>query len=778
MELDSIKTTTTWNDAATSINNNNSKIKDTIEKLMQGGGGGGIANIEITTDAPAYLTVSANQTQDGVKLQVNPTIPTSIDSEESGFASVKAVREWSDNKLLTREFGGYPKANNTADLGSPTNQWKSVYATDFYEDGCSLEDKYMPINAHSTTPRLQEYAWRASTDGEVVTDVIASVNKIYGNTVRWHQLFNRLTTVTSANITVSFDTETNEVVVKNNERTSNLQNTTVFGQIGETNIVKENKYLLTSTHAWAGLGLVIGRNTSYYHAVNTVFTAEQSSAVQLALTSALSIGSSNTSILQSGLERRIKLCLFDLTEMFGEGNEPASYGEWLKLYPEPYYAPSTTKIVGTKLSSIDTPTYNLWDKTKAVAGIYHYQAGDFRDSEYHKQRWVSYIVPVLPNTAYYLVDVANRSECMPCVFYDKDMKYIGYGGPQSLDMSLHNLSGEIVTPATAAYMAVMVWNYDITNTFIDTACVSVSSRRNGEVDEYNEHHIALDIDDIQSAFPYGLLSVVDDGVTYTDELGEGYALQYVNYTPNADGTISGLCKMQIENAQGVFETRPKYHAINSRLYMTWRVKRGATEKVSLSSISAPFKADISYALDANDLLARPLRMKDNYTVTILGIDDRGEAFDTGKYIGKDMVDIEYESANVIPTCKAVKDAIDASIAASIPTQVAPSTPKEILTTLNLSNGVSLQPNIVYECLTGVPTARIALVVPTNNYDNVWVFRGLLSSGATLNFATNLTIKWENGIAPSFTTTQYIEIRLKRFGTTSTYLASWSAYPYN
>lgn len=634
----------------------------------------------------------------------------------------------------------------------------------------------MPTNAHSTTPRTQEYAWRASTDGEVVTDVIASVNKILGNTVRWHQMVNGLAKTTSNSITCEYDTTTNEVVITNNGRTSSLTGVTTFGQLGSTSLIVGHKYLLTSTHAWAGLGLVIAKRTAYYHAVNKVFTAETGSYAQLALTPELSIDDTYYSILQNGSTRRIKLCLFDLTEMFGADNEPSSYGEWCRLYPEPYYAPSTTKIEGTKVSSIDTPTYNLWDKARILPGIYHYLAGDFRDSVYHRNYFASALIAVMPNTAYYLVNVSNRTDCMPCVFYDKDMKYIGYGGPQSLDSSIHKLSGEIVTPKDAAYMAVMVYN-TANESYIDTACVSVSSRRNGEITAYSEHQIVLDIDDIQTAFPYGLLSVVDGGELYTDELGEGYALQYVNYDPNSDGTISNLRKMQIKNESGVLETRPKYYSISQRLMMTWRVKRGATERVTLGEASAPFRASISYALDANDLLARPLEDDDEKGYFLMGNKDSSLTYRSTYKIAPMPECVTNGEQGYIPTCDQVKSAIQGLM----PAAAAPATPKRII---NSASNISLIANTVVEYALKSSVMQYFITSISSNatspsaYDDLWILRGSAVAGTKIQFSTRYTIKWKDNVTPAFTGAYLFELRLRRYGdqAENTYLAEWSKYP--
>lgn len=637
----------------------------------------------------------------------------------------------------------------------------------------------MPRNAHSTTPRLQQYALRASTDGSVVTDVIASVNKIVGKTVTWNQMFDTVASKTVNNITISFDSETNEVVITNNSRTSDLTETTIFGRIGSQTLIANHKYLITSTHPYAGLGITLNESTSYYYPVNSVFTAPSSRYVQVALTSSLLIaGNADTTVLPSGKTRRIRMALYDLTEMFGAGNEPASYGEFYELYPEPYYAPSPSTIVGTKVLSIDTPVYNLWDSAKAIPGIYHYSTGEFRETEYHRNRWVSAIVPVLPEIAYYLVDVANTTECVPCVFFDKHMGYIGYGGPQSLDATLHNLSGEIVTPANAAYMAVMVYkssSYD----FSKTACVSVSSRRNGDTEPYTEQKIDLDLEDIRTAFPYGLLSVVEDGVVYEDELGEGYALKYVDHKVNDDGSIS-LSRMKIKNSSGVEEYKPVYYKVNERLSMTWRVRRGATEKVTLSDVSAPFRASISYALDVNDLLPAPLEDKRDVYMKILAMDKNGETYRSANY-ARSYVDIGYGSEGYIPDCKIVKDYVEKYVSENNPTTVATAPERNILSSATSSSYTfTLRPNMINEqpVSSMLEYVTINLLSPSNAYAQTWTLR--LTPSELLKriaFGSAITIKWVNGAPPTGTTSPAIgnvlEIVIRQFSTF--YIGEWKVY---
>lgn len=778
MELDIIKTEeTTWNDAASSINANNRKINEAIETLMKGGGGGGIANIEITTDYTGYLNVSANQTQDGVELKINPIIPTSIDSETSGFASVKAVKEWSDNELLTRESGGYPKTNNTTYLGSPTNQWKSVYAKDFCEDGVNLQDKYMPKNTLSVEPIEQKFTWRVATDDRKLTDSLAVVNKIIGNTIRWSQLIDRMTT-NNANNTAFVDQEGNVSVSYNNgeititnsaTKTKDYSNVTIFGELSSVNLQIGNKYLICADRAHYGIGIVEGTRTTTFHQVNSIFTASYNTKPRFAISPNYdfsvehSYSGDGLTVTQQAVS--MKFNLFDLTDMFGSGKEPNNLGEFRRLYPRPYYNPCTTpKVRGVSISAFASPTYNLWNRYEAVQGAIMYTSGWLRSDKYYKN-WYSYTIPVTPNERYYLKNVANRSQCMPCVYYDKDMKYIGYDGPQSLDVNAESVSGEVVTPSNAAYMAV-----NVKSLFRTTACVSVSSRRNGDYEVYDS---SVEFDaQVQELFPYGLFE--GDGVF--DEVGEGYAIQRVDYEFDANGNPTNFKQYEYTNEAGNKVKGFIYTALNNRLWMTWRLKRGGTERIMLGDISAPFRASISYALDANDLLVRPLEVRNDSAVTLLGVATGGGCYDTGMLIGPARADVEYGGSSSIPTCKAVKDAINMAIETSMPTVAATAMPKVSLSTAQVIQGVSLPPNVVNECPSVVPTLNIGFRGATS-YDDVWIFRGIVSASTTIGFLPQNTIKWKDGIAPSTGTSQtYIEIRARRFGTTNIYLAEWSVFP--
>ncbi len=64
--------------------------------------------------------------------------------------------------------------------------------------------------------------------------------------------------------------------------------------------------------------------------------------------------------------------VFDLTLMFGAGNEPTSVLEFNRLFPEPYYAYNTGELISSKSSAYKIVGYNAFDG--------ELEMGDFSDS--------------------------------------------------------------------------------------------------------------------------------------------------------------------------------------------------------------------------------------------------------------------------------------------------------------------------------------------------------------------------------------------------------------
>lgn len=93
---------------------------------------------------------------------------------------------------------------------------------------------------------------------------------------------------------------------------------------------------------------------------------------------------------------KIKIQVFDLTQMFGAGNEPASVEEFEKMFPADYYPYNTGEIIsaGTEEVSVGDTTHQIPEAIKALPG-YGWSAGTAKNYvDYENKRYVQCVSSV------------------------------------------------------------------------------------------------------------------------------------------------------------------------------------------------------------------------------------------------------------------------------------------------------------------------------------------------------------------------------------------------
>lgn len=341
--------------------------------------------------------------------------------------------------------------------------------------------------------------------------------------------------------------------------------------------------------------------------------------------------------------------LFDLTIMFGEGKEPNTIEEFRELFPLSYYDYAEPMIKGMSVNSIKTTGFNNFSKVRAANNIinddgtlgtsYVYSVDTFK---------------VLPNTVYYLKDVANGANTNTYAFYDSSMSLISTG-KASIGSDL-NVTTSISTPSNAAYMAIACHN-----DYLDTCCVNIrhTGVHDGEYKDYEEH--ILTIPEIAKHFPYGMQGIDDvyDEITpngITKRLGviplntlswmydsrsscwrgagirnkvpllalsNRYEIKNVEVTELTEGQITSIggslicLKLSsvatvedlydtLDGAYIVYELYDEEHiSLDSPLQLDYWVSDWGTEDAISEDVSTPFKADIVYAFNAEG------RIRDN-----------------------------------------------------------------------------------------------------------------------------------------------------------------------
>lgn len=491
----------------------------------------------------------------------------------------------------------------------------------------------------------EQFVYRASAGAnKSIRDESAVIRKIKGSSVVWEQRLQSIPTREDYDgVTTTYDSITNECIIRNISRTSNYLSGSTRWQIKpDLYTTVGHKYLIASNKHYSGIGVFV--NNTFYEC-DRIFTATASAIIYFRIDKTFDFASS----CPVGSELRIRLNCFDLTEMFGEGKEPNTIEEFRELFPLSYYDYAEPMIKGMSVNSIKTTGFNNFSKVRAANNIinddgtlgtsYVYSVDTFK---------------VLPNTVYYLKDVANGANTNTYAIYDSSMSLISIG-KASIGSDL-NVTTSIATPSNAAYMAIACHN-----DYLDTCCVNIrhTGVHDGEYKDYEEH--ILTIPEIAKHFPYGMQGIDDvyDEITpngITKRLGviplntldwsydsrsscwrgtgirykvpllalsNRYEINNVAATDLTEGQIScatgALLELKLssvatvkdlydtlDGAYIVYELYNEEHiSLDSPLQLDYWVSDWGTEDAISEDVSTPFKADIVYAFNAEG------RIRDN-----------------------------------------------------------------------------------------------------------------------------------------------------------------------
>lgn len=226
-----------------------------------------------------------------------------------------------------------------------------------------------PIIADITYPdglrEGEEFTYRESP---TTIDGNAKVNRIKGNTLVWNQLVQNgnfadgTNNWTGASATISASNGELTVTIGgtwNNEARQNLSSVAGHKYLG---CLKVKSDTLTSgvifgqigTQANATFASTTTLSPTYQTIVGIATVNESGSLIRCTLN-----GSGSSYIGQSYTIKDVML--FDLTQMFGAGNEPTTVDEFTSLFPLPYYSYDSGSLLSFNGSGIKTVGKNMFN---------------------------------------------------------------------------------------------------------------------------------------------------------------------------------------------------------------------------------------------------------------------------------------------------------------------------------------------------------------------------------------------------------------------------------
>lgn len=510
--------------------------------------------------------------------------------------------------------------------------------------------------------------------------------------------------------------------------------------------------------------------------------------------------------------------VFNLTSMFGAGNEP-DIRKFKELFPSSYYLPSRPRLVGMNAAEMRTVGFNCFNKDAATAGYISSTTGTVGSSSVYM---VSEPMYVLPGTEYFLKDVRGGGSTFAYALYDSFGKAVKTGGFSN--NGTNAASGVVQIPYNAFTMRVVVHN-----SFVDACCVNIrhSAVNDGYYEPYEAHSRALP--EINRLFPEGMHRIGD----YFDEITSEHAIRRIAVRAYVSGDENSA-RMFTDGTTTTIEVlaEPETIKLSDPIQLDYMVHDWGTEMVAGNDGYAPFSADIVYRFNAegrirdNSRNIERLETKINseiippytlQTVTAFDFFDAeggmlqidispddlqngalSEALRNGRpvYIKagnaddgfhgaipmryiyeEDMIyfsficpfdDYEYfGEINSVEYSFNKRKSYQDSVAA------APATPRVIVGS-SAAIPDELEPGIMYEFAFN-PAKSLAIPTPTDStddYDSIWSVRLNVPFGLILSYP--VTISWEGGTAPTWTTAGILDINL-RYTSSGVYLGDWKFY---
>lgn len=283
---------------------------------------------------------------------------------------------------------------------------------------------------------------------------------------------------------------------------------------------------------------------------------------------------------------------FDLTQIFGEGNEPATVEEFEAMFPASNYEYNTGELLSHDSTGIKTVGFNQWDEEweKGTLGVAGLKLSLVASGS--KIRSKNYI-RVVPGKAYNFSCLRNDFGG----FYVVGCQDVNGNGAITL-LTRDATSNNVVIPNNVNFIKFSMADAYGT-TYNNDICINLSHSgyRNGEYQPYEDYVTqwaeGKKISELTSngvvVFPHGLMSAGDvyDEII-KDSAGKSIAIK--------------RCEADTVNLTTTALETPVTYVLDDDLNLSYKVWDFGTEEILTENLALPFKADIEYGFNAVDMI--------------------------------------------------------------------------------------------------------------------------------------------------------------------------------
>lgn len=325
-------------------------------------------------------TASANAAASAANTAKDATIAATTAANEATTAATTATSNANTatanaNAATTAANAAATRANASADAADTATDDANAAAARAEEAARPTEEMFASVHellragsADAVTgsgDTVSATFLQRASNVEGARDGVATIECVRGNTVGWNQL---------ESIVNGTDTKNGVTAVKSNAAGT----VTLNGEAdnADTNFHVTGAITLDPSHKYLFKGCPKGGSTTTYYMSNaysvngvyydtgngTIFTPINSTSIGLLFMVRIW---SLPGYTANNLVFRPQL--FDLTQMFGAGNEPATVEEFERLYPLPYYPYDAGTLKPVNMTGIESTSYNLLDPEKIAA---------------------------------------------------------------------------------------------------------------------------------------------------------------------------------------------------------------------------------------------------------------------------------------------------------------------------------------------------------------------------------------------------------------------------
>lgn len=442
----------------------------------------------------------------------------------------------------------------------------------------------------------EEFTFRPSAGDKSIRDESALIKKIKGNTIVWNQLAQK-------ERYIAYNKQYTSLSYSNDIATVTVLNFTTLGyQIGAklSYYIPRfigHKYLFVvqiKSDVNMTFGVEINTTATLFNEQTTSDFREYSCIETSDKDGTTTCLISPRGYFEEGKNTYYfkKPQCFDLTQMFGAGNEPTTVEEFKALFPNDYYDYNAGELVSMSSNGLFANGFNQWDE-QWETGYIGNNGNDYAVSNTIRSSYI----PVITGESYYCHTGFRTSDKW-------DMFLYGYDDKKAPIFSFSFVGNTVVTiPNGISYIRFGInpdINYGPTYKGNININLSHTGVRNGEYEPYWD--ATKDLSIIQKNFPNGMRSAgsVYDEISFDEATQKWVAIQRVGErafvegdNENAQVTTNGT-NTHYELAEPIITT------IEETVDLSYKVGDFGIEKMLSDSLSAPFKADIIYQFNATD----------------------------------------------------------------------------------------------------------------------------------------------------------------------------------